>query len=216
MATAAFYLELCKFAEGRKLNLSSLRIAESGGMHITAEMYEKITEKLSVPLYPAWGSTETAGVALSNLPGIPYKPGSVGAICPYYRARLINDEGGEVQPGKEGELCFSGSGVCSEYFHNPEETERHFKDGWVHTGDIFRRDEDGYFSVLGRSDDVLNVAGHRIGTADVENALNVSFLEHLNFRDGKCKRAWAYNKMPPAMRKAWDDMMAYNKRWHGG
>ncbi len=53
-------------------------------------------------------------------------------------------------------------------------------------------------------------------TPDVENALNVSFLEHLNFSDGKKSRSWAYQAMPPAMRKAWDEMEAYNRRIHGG
>lgn len=172
MATASIYVNLARYARANHINLKSLRVAESGGMHIPAAMYKELTESLDVPLYPVWGSTETTGIALANRPGQPYRPGSAGTPCPYYEVTIVDDKGNEVNPGQVGEMVVGGLAVCTRYFQNPEETKEHMVDGSVHTGDLFVRDEDGYYSFVGRVSRMIKAAGLRIYPNEIQAILN--------------------------------------------
>lgn len=174
MATASIYVTLARHSRANHVSLESLRIAESGGMHISPAMYTELTETLGIPLYPVWGSTETTGIALANRPGHPYKQGSAGTPCPYYDVRLISTEGKDVRPGHVGEMVVGGKGVCARYFRNPEETKKHMRNGTVHTGDLFIRDADNYYSFVGRLSRMIKAAGLRIYPDEVQSVLNTN------------------------------------------
>ncbi len=162
----------------KKHNLSSLRLLGSVGEPINPEAwiwYYKKIGKERCPIMDTWWQTETGGFILTPLPITPLKPGSVTRPFPSLEADVLNDDGESIT-GSGGYLVLKKpwpSMLRTLY----KEPERYVKQYWSTfpgvylTGDVARKDENGYFWLQGRSDDVLNVAGHRIGSAEVESAL---------------------------------------------
>lgn len=167
-------------------DLSSLRLLGSVGEPINPEAwmwYYQVIGKGRCPIVDTWWQTETGGILISPLPGAwPLKPGS--ATLPFFGVDpvILKGRGGPDQPPQEagvnegGELCIRRSwpGIMRGVFGEPERFYNTYfiqQPGFYFTGDGARRDEDGYFWLMGRIDDVVNVSGHRIGTAEVESAL---------------------------------------------
>jgi acyl-CoA synthetase (AMP-forming)/AMP-acid ligase II len=97
--------------------------------------------------------------------------GSVGKPVPPVVLRVIDDEGHELPAGEVGELLVRNPGKEREYFNDPEGTSRTWRDGWLHTGDLARIDEDGYLYIVGRKKDVIIRGGNNIHAGDVESVL---------------------------------------------
>ena len=127
------------------------------------------------PVLDNWWQTETAAPVIGTFPSYPAKAGKVGKPFPGYRVEILTPAGEPVPPNTGGLLCLRGPwpAMFRTVWGAPQRYEEYFRTipGRYVAGDIATADEDGYIAVLGRSDDVLNVAGHRIGTADVESAL---------------------------------------------
>ncbi|MEZ5888531.1 MAG: acetate--CoA ligase [Paracoccaceae bacterium] len=165
-----------------KHDLSSLRLLGTVGEPINPEAwvwYDKYVGKGRCPIVDTWWQTETGGHMITPLPGaIPTKPGS--ATVPFFgvRPEVLNAESGKVQEGNgvDGVLCIADSWpgqmrtVWGDHQRFQETYFQQYK-GYYFTGDGCRRDEDGYYWITGRVDDVINVSGHRMGTAEVESAL---------------------------------------------
>ena len=163
-----------------KCDLSSLRILGSVGEPINPEAwywYYEVVGGSRCPIVDTWWQTETGGILITPLPGAtPLKPGS--ATRPFFgiKPELV-DEGGNVLSGvAAGNLCISDSWpgqMRTLYGDHDRFMETYFStyDNKYFTGDGCRRDEDGYYWITGRVDDVINVSGHRMGTAEVESAL---------------------------------------------
>jgi acetyl-CoA synthetase len=158
----------------------SLRLLGSVGEPINPEAwlwYHKVVGDSRCPIVDTWWQTETGGILISPLPGATaLKPGS--ATLPFFGVRPeIVDTGGKVLEGAcEGNLCIADSwpGQMRTVFKDHERFKQTYFSaypGKYFTGDGCRRDEDGYYWITGRVDDVINVSGHRIGTAEVESAL---------------------------------------------
>ena len=109
----------------------------------------------------------TAGEALA-------KAGSVGKPIFHSRMRLVDAQGVDVPSGDTGELLIAGEHVCSGYWNRPEDTAAALQDGWFHTGDMARQDEDGYFYIAGRFKDMIISGGENVYAAEVETV----FREH--------------------------------------
>lgn len=163
-----------------KYDLSSLRLLGSVGEPINPEAwrwYHKHVGKERCPIVDTWWQTETGGIMISPLPyAIDQKPGS--ATLPFFSVKpvLLNEEGGELEGACDGILALKEPwpGQMRTVYNNHERFEKvYFQmfDGYYFAGDGCRRDEDGYFWITGRVDDVINVSGHRMGTAEVESAL---------------------------------------------
>jgi acetyl-CoA synthetase len=169
-----------------KRDLSSLRILGSVGEPINPEAwmwYHKNIGKERCPIVDTWWQTETGGILITGLPGAwPQKPGS--ASLPFFgvKAVVLKPRSSADEPAVEagvnegGELCIAQSwpGMMRGVYKDPERFYNTYfvqQPGFYFSGDGARRDEDGYFWLLGRVDDVVNVSGHRIGTAEVESAL---------------------------------------------
>ena len=159
---------------------ASLRLPGSVGEPINPEAwlwYHKIVGEERCPIVDTWWQTETGGILISPLPGaIAQKPGS--ATKPFFGIRpVIVDNDGKVLDGAvEGNLCIADSWpgqMRTVYGDHQRFADTYFSQfpGMYFTGDGCRRDEDGYYWITGRVDDVLNVSGHRMGTAEVESAL---------------------------------------------
>ena len=158
----------------------SVRLLGSVGEPINPEAwlwYHRVVGNSRCPIVDTWWQTETGGILITPLPGaIGLKPGS--ATKPFFgiRPEIVNQEG-EVQTGAaSGLLCLAGSwpGQMRSLFGDHKRFEETYFSQYVgkyFTGDGARRDEDGYYWITGRVDDVINVSGHRMGTAEVESAL---------------------------------------------
>ena len=166
-------------------NLSSLRLLGTVGEPINPEAwmwYYRVIGKERCPIVDTWWQTETGGIMITPLPGaIPTKPGSATRPFPGILADVVDLEGNSVKNNEGGYLIVRHPwpGMMRTVYGDPDRFRRTYwehippKDGqYVYfAGDGARRDEDGYFWVMGRVDDVINVSGHRLGTMEVESAL---------------------------------------------
>ncbi|MDQ3624231.1 MAG: AMP-binding protein, partial [Verrucomicrobiota bacterium] len=164
----------------KKHDLSSLRLLGTVGEPINPEAwmwYHEVVGGGRCPIVDTWWQTETGGHMITPLPGAtPTKPGS--ATLPFFGvdAAVVDDQGEEVPPNAGGKLVIRRpwpSMLRSIYGDKTRYQETYWSEvkGFYFAGDGARRDQDGYFWIVGRIDDVLNVAGHRLGTSEVESAL---------------------------------------------
>jgi len=169
-----------KFVE--KANLSSLKVIGSVGEPINEEAWNWYNENIgkgNCPIVDTWWQTETGGIMISPLPNIiSCKPTYATLPLPGIQPVLLDNEGKEiVENNVEGNLCIKypwPSILRTTYGDHKRCKETYFSTfkGYYFTGDGAKRDDDGMYRILGRVDDVINVSGHRIGTAEVEDAIN--------------------------------------------
>lgn len=160
-------------------NLSSLRLLGTVGEPINPEAwrwYYRVIGKGRCPIMDTWWMTETGGFMITPMPCIPLKPGSATLPFPGIRADVVDESGNPCPPGVEGYLVIQTPwpGMTRTLYGDPERYVKTYWSrypGWFFTGDSARRDEDGYFYIIGRVDDVLKVSGYRLGTAEIESAL---------------------------------------------
>ena len=164
----------------RKTSRRSLRILGSVGEPINPEAwlwYYNVVGEKRCPIVDTWWQTETGGIMISPLPGATaLKPGSATLPLPGVQPMLVDGDGNELTGATEGNLCIRDSwpGMMRTVFGDHERfIQTYFSTfkGLYFTGDGARRDADGYYWITGRVDDVINVSGHRMGTAEVESAL---------------------------------------------
>ena len=159
---------------------SSLRLLGTVGEPINPEAwmwYYNVVGESQCPIVDTWWQTETGATLISPLPGATdLKPGSATKPLPGIKPVLLNAEGEELKGKNEGNLCISDSWpgqMRTVYGDHKRFIETYFSqyNGYYFTGDGCKRDDDGYYWITGRVDDVINVSGHRMGTAEVESAL---------------------------------------------
>ena len=164
----------------RKTDRSSLKVLGSVGEPINPEAwrwYHDVVGEGRAPIVDAWWQTETGGIMIAPIPGaVPMKPGSAAKPLPGVTLQLVDDQGSPLVGEAQGNLCITESwpgqmrgvwGDAERFFQTYFTTYK----GSYFTGDGCRRDADGYYWITGRVDDVINVSGHRMGTAEVESAL---------------------------------------------
>jgi len=164
-----------------KHDLSSLELLGSVGEPINPETWQWYYKHIGGErcfIVDTWWQTETGGIMISPTPGIepmPLKPGSASFPLPGVDAAVVDAEGNETPPGQTGLLIIRKPwpGLLIDIYGDPQRYKESYWSrfpGSYYTGDFAMRDEDGYFWLLGRADEVLKVAGHRIGTAELEDA----------------------------------------------
>jgi acetyl-CoA synthetase len=165
-----------------KHDLSSLRLLGTVGEPINPEAwkwYYRIIGKEKLPIIDTWWQTETGGFMIAALPGlelVPLKPGSATNPLPSVQAEVYDEKGQQTPAGVKGFLVVRTPwpGMLETIWKDPERYKQTYFGRWpniYYTGDYAVRDPDGYFWLLGRADEVLKVAGHRIGTVEIESAL---------------------------------------------
>jgi acetyl-CoA synthetase len=164
-------------------DLSSLKVLGSVGEPINEEAWHWYNEKIGhkrCPIVDTWWQTETGGVMISNLAGVtPAKPSFATLPLPGIQPCLVDENGQEIEGnGVNGNLCikFPWPGIIRSTYNDHERCRQTYFSTYENlyfTGDGCLRDADGMYRITGRVDDVLNVSGHRIGTAEVENAINM-------------------------------------------
>jgi acetyl-CoA synthetase len=165
----------------RKYNLSSLRFIASVGEPLNPEAVVWGQEAFGLPIHDNWWQTETGGIMIANYLSMPIRPGSMGKPLPGIEAAIVQrQKDGTVdvvtEPEVQGELALRPGwpSMFRGYLHEEERYRKCFAGGWYLTGDLARKDADGYYWFVGRADDVIKSAGHLIGPFEVESAL----MEH--------------------------------------
>ena len=164
----------------KKTSRSSLRLLGSVGEPINPEAWEwyyNVVGDQRCPIVDTWWQTETGGILISPLPGATdLKPGSATKPLPGVQPLLVDNDGNKLDGAVEGNLCITHSWpgqMRTVYGDHERFVQTYFSTykGYYFTGDGCRRDDDGYYWITGRVDDVINISGHRMGTAEVESAL---------------------------------------------
>ncbi|MEV0352683.1 class I adenylate-forming enzyme family protein [Nonomuraea sp. NPDC050680] len=156
-----------------KYDLSSLTTLGYGGAPAPPKLLERIGENLpDRAASNGYGMTETTGLAIGNGgPDYLARPDSIGLPTAVVDVRVTGPLGEELPPGEVGELCVRGANVIMGYWNKPEATAQTFVDGWLHTGDLARIDEDGFVYIVDRAKDMVIRAGENVYSAEVEAAL---------------------------------------------
>ena len=167
--------QLLESAQAKGRTLSSLTGVSSGATLVPPELVRRIAQQLASRAAPGngYGLTETSGAAIANFGSAYVKnPESVGQpISPVIEVKIAGPDGDDVPEGDVGEIWLKGPTVVAGYFGLPEETAKAFTDGWFHTGDLGRLDEEGNLYVVDRLKDVVIRGGENIYAAEVEAAL---------------------------------------------
>ena len=152
------------------LNTASLRLCVSAGEALPAQLGEEWQRTLGVEVLDGIGSTEMLHMFMSNLEG-DVRYGSSGKLLRGYEARMIDHEGKPTPEGEIGNLWIRGGSAAIGYWQRPETTAETFVDGWVRTGDLYRRDRDEFWWHMGRSDDCFKPTGQWVSPVEVEGVL---------------------------------------------
>jgi benzoate-CoA ligase family protein len=150
---------------------SSLRLCVSAGEALDPALFRRWQSTFGLPLLDGLGSTECLHVFVAGEPGA-LGPGSLGTVVPPYEVRLLDDHGAEVGPGRPGHVHVRGPANGARYWERPDATQATMREGWIRTGDLMRRADDGTFSYVGRSDDVFKVRGMKVAPLEIEACLN--------------------------------------------
>lgn len=155
----------------QKTSFPRLKFAISGGDSISREVMEAFEGTFNFPIVEGYGLSEAAPVVCLNpLYGV-RKIKSIGVPMTGIQCRVADDQDRELPPGEVGELLVKGPNVMKGYFNREDETREALKDGWLHTGDLAYRDEDGYYYIAGRKKEMIITAGFNVYPREVEEAL---------------------------------------------
>jgi len=165
------YNRLAELAGERPLRRSSLRFGISGGASLPVEVLRRFEGAFSTTIYEGYGLTECSPVAVENPYGRRTKPGSIGVPIPGFKAKVVDDQDQELPSGRVGEILVQGPGVMKGYLNQPEATALALKGGWLHTGDLGRRDEDGYLYVVDRKKEMIIRGGYNVYPREIEEVL---------------------------------------------
>jgi long-chain acyl-CoA synthetase len=156
--------------KGQNDSMRTIRCCISGGAAMPEKVLREFEEKFGVPIHEGIGLSETSPVIAVNPIG-KRKIGSVGVSIPGVQIKIIGKLGEELAPGEPGEMLVKGPNVMKGYLNKEEETGNVLKDGWFHTGDIARKDEDGYIYIVGRKKEMISVRGLKVSPLEIEEIL---------------------------------------------
>ncbi|WP_153730958.1 long-chain-fatty-acid--CoA ligase [Sporosarcina obsidiansis] len=150
---------------------ASIRVCASGGDSIPLALLQQFESKYQVSILEGYGLSEAAPVTSFNPLRGTQKPGSVGVDIPNVKNKVVDPDGREVPAGEVGELIVQGPNVMMGYLGMPEETRMTLKEGWLFTGDLAKKDEEGYIYIVDRKKDIILVGGYNVYPREVEEVL---------------------------------------------
>ena len=170
-AVPTMYVALLHAPDRASYDTSALRMCISGGAALPVEVLRGFEEAFGVPVLEGYGLSETSPVASFNQPGRERKPGSIGTPIRGVQMRVVDPEDHEAAQGAVGEIAIRGPNVMKGYWQRPEATAEAIRDGWFHTGDLARVDEDGYFYIVDRKKDLIIRGGYNVYPREIEEVL---------------------------------------------
>ena len=150
---------------------ANLRVCSSGGAPLPVEILHAFDQRFGVEIMEGYGLSETSPVATFNQYGLPRKPGSVGLAIWGCDVRVVGDDDVELPQGEAGEIVIRGHNIMKGYFRRPEATEHALRNGWFHSGDVGRKDEDGYLFIVDRIKDLVIRGGMNVYPREIEEVL---------------------------------------------
>jgi long-chain acyl-CoA synthetase len=160
-------------------DVSTLQVCASGGASMPVELMRGFEEAFGCTILEGYGLSESSPVASFNHPDKERKAGSIGTPIEGVAMKVAGDDGAEVAPGEVGEILIKGHNVMNRYWQRPDATAETIVDGWLHTGDLGRVDEDGYFFIVDRKKELIIRGGYNVYPREVEEVL----YEHPDVRE---------------------------------
>jgi long-chain acyl-CoA synthetase len=157
--------------ERDRFDASSLRVCVSGGSAMPVEVMRGFEQALGCKVLEGYGLSETSPVASFNHPDRERKPGTIGQPVEGVEMKVVGDDGNEVSPGEVGEIVIRGHNVMKGYWNRPDATAEAIVDGWFHSGDMGRIDEDGYFAIVDRKKELIIRGGYNVYPREIEEVL---------------------------------------------
>jgi long-chain acyl-CoA synthetase len=171
MGVPTMYIKLLEL-DDCNYDLSSMRLWTVGSAPMPVDAMEKFKERYGFELLERYGMTETAVVIASNPLKGKRKPGSVGLPIPGVEVKIVDDEDNPLPVNEVGEIVVRGPNVMKGYWNRPQETEEAFRNGWFHTGDLGKIDEEGYLHIVGRKKEMIISGGFKVFPREVEEVLH--------------------------------------------
>ncbi len=150
---------------------STLRLCVSGGSAMPVELLRGFEDAFHCKILEGYGLSETSPVASFNHPDRERKAGSIGTPVHGVEMKVVDDDGQELRQGEVGEITIRGHNVMKGYWRRPEATEETIRHGWLHTGDMAKVDEDGYFFIVDRKKDMIIRGGYNVYPREIEEVL---------------------------------------------
>jgi fatty-acyl-CoA synthase len=164
------FRELLKIDPAKRKNISSLKVCAGGGEKLNQDLIEKC-KKAGFAFRQIMGQTETSILLWASESDPFKKPGTVGRPVFHAEVSILDEKGNLAKPGETGEIVVRGSIMMKEYWQDPVKTQETIKNGYLHTGDLARMDEDGFFYLAGRAGDMYISGGENVYPAEVEKTL---------------------------------------------
>ncbi len=150
---------------------STLVLCASGGSAMPVELMRGFEQAFDATILEGYGLSETSPVASFNHPDRERKPGSIGTPIEGVEMKVVDDDGVEVSQGEVGEIVIRGHNVMRGYWNRPDATDEAIRDGWFHTGDMAKIDEDGYFFIVDRKKDMIIRGGYNVYPREIEEVI---------------------------------------------
>ncbi|MGH2949180.1 MAG: long-chain-fatty-acid--CoA ligase [Solirubrobacteraceae bacterium] len=166
------YSAMLDHAAAESTDVSRLKVCISGGSAMPVDVLRRCEAVFGCPLLEGYGLSETSPVASFNHPGREAKAGSIGTPIEGVEMRVVDDDDRPLPPGEVGEIVIRGHNVMKAYWEQPEATSHTMRGGWLHTGDLARVDEDGYFFIVDRKKDLIIRGGLNVYPREVEEILH--------------------------------------------
>lgn len=171
LGVPTMYIALLQHPDKANYDLSSLRVCASGGASLPVEVLKGFEQAFGAMILEGYGLSETSPVASFNHADRGRKPGSIGEPVEGVEFRLIDNEWNDVADGEIGEIAIKGHNVMKGYLGNPEATAWAIHDGWFRSGDLARRDEDGFYFIVDRAKDMIIRGGYNVYPREIEEVL---------------------------------------------
>jgi long-chain acyl-CoA synthetase len=165
------YHAMLHHPEREKYDVSSLRTCVSGGSAMPVEVMRGFERAFGAVVLEGYGLSETSPVASFNHLDREHKPGSIGTPIHGVEMKVVDEQGNDLPPGEVGEIAIRGHNVMKGYWNRPDATAEVMRNGWLHTGDMARVDEDGYFFIVDRKKDMIIRGGYNVYPREIEEVL---------------------------------------------
>jgi long-chain acyl-CoA synthetase len=171
LGVPTMYGAMLHLPERGDYDVSSLELCGSGGSAMPVELMRSFEQAFGCKILEGYGLSESSPVASFNHPDRERKPGSIGTPIEHTEMRVVGEDGTELPGGEVGEIVIKGPNVMRGYWQRPEATAETVVDGWLHTGDMGRMDEDGYFFIVDRKKELIIRGGYNVYPREVEEVL---------------------------------------------
>jgi long-chain acyl-CoA synthetase len=171
MGVPTMYVALLNDPKAQATDTSSLRIAVSGGASLPVEVLHATEKLIGGKLLEGYGLSETSPVSSFNQVEVGQKPGSIGTPVPGVSMKLVDDDGNDSAPGEVGEIAIQGPNIMKGYWKRPDATAEVTKNGWFLSGDMAKKDDDGFYFIVDRKKELIIRGGYNVYPREIEEVV---------------------------------------------